>query len=115
MATAQKLTKEQAQRKVDAIDKRIDAITAELIRTVPVFDDMSAHGWQIAWDSYPGLEGMKRSLYLRRYDAQKLVDEIEWREARAAERQKAREYRKAFEATRHACPTCGDTHYSIAA
>lgn len=105
---------EAAQRKVDAIDKRIDAVRAELIRIRPGFDQMSAAGWQGAWDSVPGLQGIERSLFVRRGDAADIRDDLAFKAARAAERREAREFRKQsaakYAANRHACPTCGFMH-----
>lgn len=94
-----------AQRKVDAIDKRIDAVRVELVRFVGAFNDMSAHEWQRAWDSYPGLQGIERSLSLRRADAQDILGNLQWREARAAERKANRAYRTIRPAQ---CPACGN-------
>jgi hypothetical protein len=103
-----------AQRKVDAIDKRIDAVRAELLRNSRPFDEMSAEGWQRAWDSYPGLQGIERSLFLRRADATDIRDGLIWTEARKQERREAREFQRAYEARRRSCIECGQTFYAAA-
>lgn len=72
-----------AQRHIDAVDRRIDAVRAELIRRVGVFDDLSVEGWQRAWDSYPGLQAMESSLFRRRGDWQAARDAAAEREYRA--------------------------------
>jgi len=109
------LTAAQAQRKIDAIDKRIDAVRAELVRRVGSFDDMSAAGWQSAWDSYPGLQGMERALFLRRADAQDAHDALAWKAARAAELREQRAFRKQATASRLICAACGSATYAEAA
>jgi len=57
-----------------AIDRRIDAIHAELCR-LETIDQFSASSWQEAWDKHPDLRAEERALYLSRYDAQQARDE----------------------------------------
>lgn len=107
------MTAAEAQRKVDAIDKRIDLVRAELIRATgfdPAAHDYTDHAgslaaciaWQRAWDSVPGLQGIEASLYCRRYDARMAFEKISARDAAAARRRELREIRH-----RATCPTCG--------
>lgn len=112
-----------AQRKVDAVDRRIDAVRAEMCRVAgfdpEAFDYATDDGQMAARTAFhnahrdcPGFEGIERSLYLRRADATDIRDNLLAKEARAAERREAREFRKRFEASRHECPTCGQLHYA---
>lgn len=119
-------TIEQAQRKVDAIDKRIDAVRAEMFRIAGVefeaFDVMTDEGCDAARSAahaarrdMPGYDGIERSLFLRRGDATDVRDRLIAKQARADELRAAREYRKRFEAKHHACPECGHSHYAAVA
>lgn len=97
----QTLTSAQAQRKVDAIDKRIDAVRAELLRNETV-DELSAASWQAAWDKQRALHAIELSLFLRRGEAQDARDGAAAKEASIALRRANREYieRRAYAAKR---------------
>lgn len=114
---------EAAQRKVDAIDKRIDAVRDEMFRTVGIdwnaFDvmteegaDAARHAATVARRDAPGFDGIERGLYLRRYDATNTRDQLIAKAARKAELAELRAMRKRYEASRHACPTCGFEHHA---
>jgi hypothetical protein len=107
---------EAAERKVAAIDKRINLVRAEMCRMagldVDAFDYETKEGQMVACQAFTvarrdfnGYDGIEQALYSRRYDASKLVDKLVAKQARADELREAREYRKAHVA-KH-CPTCG--------
>lgn len=115
-----------AQRKVDAIDRRIDAVRAELHRVATVdfsaFDVMTDEGFMAgclaahnANRDHAGFEGFERTLFQRRAAATDILYDLLARIARAEERRAAREYRKQYEANRRFCPTCGHEQYAAAA
>lgn len=93
-----------ARKMIAAIDRRIDAVREELLRNCPPADEMSAHAWQRAWDSYPGLQGIERSLYARRGHWQTIRNEAQYMARRAAERREQRKYKAA---PLHQCEHCG--------
>jgi len=93
-----------ARKMIAAIDKRIDAVRAELLRDCEPFDQMSARAWQRAWDSRPGLQGFDRSLYTRRGHWQVQGDDAETRAHKAAVR---RERRKFKVMPLRQCDSCG--------
>jgi len=95
---------ETAIRKVGAVDKRIDAVRAELIRNETV-DEMDCGSWQRAWDRHPVLRAIERSLFIRRADAADCRDGLIAKQAKADERRANRAYAKAHVLKR--CPTCG--------
>lgn len=118
------LSLEAAERKVAAIDKRIDAVCAEMFRVAGIDwdaltndlsdagSDTARHAATVARRDAAGYAGIEHSLYLRRYDATVNRDKLLARAAKAAERAEVRELQKKYEASRHACPTCGDVHYA---
>lgn len=112
------ITTEQSQRKVDAIDKRIDAVRAELHRAAGIdvdsFDFSTQAGqseatgiYGKAWGANPVLHEIERSLYSRRYDASLLRDTLAAKDARAGERRLAKQMAAEWDA-KNRCPTCGD-------
>lgn len=118
-------TPKQAQRKIDAIDKRIDAVRAELHRVAGVNPDSFDYGTEagrlaacISADAMrrdcPGYDGIERSLFIRRAAAVDVRNELMWRQQRADERRAARESRKRFEASRRTCSECRQTYYAAA-
>lgn len=117
MTKTQQITVAQAQRKVDAIDKRIDAVNAEARRVAcldeDAFDMMTdagymaaAEAWGAAWRAQPALREINRTLFSRRDDARLVVDTLAAKEARAADRAEARRVAAEWDA-KNRCPTCG--------
>jgi hypothetical protein len=96
---------ETASRKVDAIDKRIDAVRTELFRVAPVADEFSPADWQASWNRHPVLRAIERELYIRRLHASAVRDDLIARKAKAEERAEMRAFRKA--AALKTCPACG--------
>lgn len=112
-----------AQRKVDAIDKRIDAVRAEMYRAASIdpdaFDYSTMEGQDVARTAFhnarrdcPGFEGIERALFLRRGDATDIRDNLIAKEARATERREAREFQKRAAASRYACASCGAIQFA---
>lgn len=114
---------EAAQRKIAAIDKRIDAVRAEMYRVASInpdaFDYDTTDGQMVACSAFhnarrdfPGFVGLEDGLSRRRWAWMEARDNLIAKEARAAERRAAIDFRKRAEASRHVCPTCGDAHYA---
>lgn len=99
---------EAASRKVGAIDKRIDAVRAELLRNAPVVDELSAHDWQASWDCHPVLRAIERELFIRRADAADVRDSLIGKQAKAEGRRADRSYRS--KPSWKPCPTCGNAY-----
>lgn len=103
-----------ARKVIAAIDKRIDAVRAELLRNCRPSDETCSHAWQRAWDSVPGLQGIERSLYARRGQWQEVRDAAETRAHEAVERRQRRkcaaerrERNKYKAAPLQQCDACG--------
>jgi hypothetical protein len=98
-----------AERKVHAIDKRIDAVRSELLRAAPVENELSPDDWQKSWDRNPVLRTIERDLYIRRWHAGRNRDNLLAEQARADERREVASYRKSSHAP---CPACGQPTFA---
>jgi len=103
-----------AQAKLDQIDKALDVVQRAVVRRAGHFNAMSCAGWQKAWDRNPGMRRLEKRLLSERYDAQSEVYAIAAKEARRAELAEQRAYRKAAQAKRAVCPTCGQVSFMAA-
>lgn len=112
---------DKAHRIVGAIDKRIDAVRAEMCRKANLdpdaFDYDAPEGLMAACRAFgnarrdiPGYDGIEASLFLRRGDATDIRDRLIAKAEKAAERRELRERMKQHQLSRHDCPTCGFTH-----
>lgn len=87
-------TLSEVQAQIRQIDRNIDGIRSALYARGR-FDNLSAHGWQLAWDRNPDLHARETELFRQRGELQQQRDALIESEYRAEQRRQRRTRRAA--------------------